>query len=102
MPRYTIVQALAQARLVDLHNQARRDALARAVRRARRARRQHVTRRATALLAALTRRARFGPGSGFTRPHPHASGGRLHEQPRPAPAWLLRSRAARAHGEMSF
>src|SRR5262245_20035585 len=58
MPRYTIVQALAQARLADLHNQARRDELARAARRARRARRQHATRRATALLAALTRRAR--------------------------------------------
>ena len=41
----------AQARIADLHDQARRDALARA---ARRARRQHAPHRATALLAALT------------------------------------------------
>jgi len=36
----TTVQALGQARLADLHDQARRDALVRAARRARRARRQ--------------------------------------------------------------
>ena len=51
---HTIVQALGQARLADLHDQARRDALARAARQARRARRQHATHRATALQAALT------------------------------------------------
>ena len=50
----TLVQALAQARLADLHDQARRDALAREARRARRARRQPATHRAIALLAALT------------------------------------------------
>ena len=43
----------AQARMADLHDQARRDALVRAARRARRARRQHTTHRAIALLAAL-------------------------------------------------
>jgi hypothetical protein len=48
--------------LADLHDQARRDALVRAARQARRAQRQHATHRATALLAALTRRAsRPGP-----------------------------------------
>jgi hypothetical protein len=36
----TIVQALGQARLADLHDQARRDALVRAARQARRARRR--------------------------------------------------------------
>ena len=49
----TLVQALAQARLADVHDQARRDALARAARRADRARRQHTTHRAIVLLAAL-------------------------------------------------
>ena len=54
----TTLQALGQARLADLHDQARRDALARAARRARRPRRQHATHRTPRLLAALTRRAR--------------------------------------------
>ena len=49
-----IAYAIVQARLADLHDQARRDALARAARRAGRARRQHTTHRAIALLAALT------------------------------------------------
>ena len=49
-----ITYAIVQARLADLHDQARRDALVRAARRARRARRQHTTHRAIALLAALT------------------------------------------------
>ena len=40
MITHTTVQALGQARLADLHDQARRDALVRAARRARRARRQ--------------------------------------------------------------
>jgi len=40
MITHTTVQALGQARLADLHEQARRDALARAARRARRGRRQ--------------------------------------------------------------
>ena len=55
MIAHTIVQALVQARLADLHDQARRDALARAARRACRAQRQHAPHRATALQAALTR-----------------------------------------------
>ena len=66
MITHTTVQALGQARLADLHDQARRDALARAARRARRAQRQPSTPRVTALLAALTRRARRhepAPGS---------------------------------------
>lgn len=50
--------ALAQARLAELHDQARRDALVRAARRARRAQRQPTPHRAKALLAALTRWAR--------------------------------------------
>jgi len=50
-----ITYAIVQARLADLHDQARRDALARDARRARRARRQHAPHRATALQAALTR-----------------------------------------------
>jgi hypothetical protein len=37
---HTTIQALGQARLADLHDQARRDALVRAARRARRVRRQ--------------------------------------------------------------
>jgi hypothetical protein len=40
MITHTTVQALGQARLADLHDQARRDALVHAARRARRARRQ--------------------------------------------------------------
>jgi hypothetical protein len=61
----TTVQALGQARLADLHAQARRDALVRAARRAHSARRQHATHRATAAVAALTRRARrAGPAPG--------------------------------------
>jgi hypothetical protein len=40
MLTHTTVQALGQARLADLHDQARRDARVRAARRARRARRQ--------------------------------------------------------------
>ena len=37
---HTTIQALGQARLADMHDQARRDALVRAARRARRAWRQ--------------------------------------------------------------
>jgi hypothetical protein len=40
MITHTTIQALGQARLADLHDQARRDALVRAARRARRVRRQ--------------------------------------------------------------
>jgi hypothetical protein len=58
MMHYTTTQALGQARLAELQDQAQRDALARAVRRARRAQRQHGTGRPPALLAALTRVAR--------------------------------------------
>jgi hypothetical protein len=64
MMTHTTVQALGQARIAELHDQARRDALVRAARRARRAR-EHVTPRAPGLLAALTRRARPpGPAPG--------------------------------------
>jgi hypothetical protein len=55
---HTTAQALGRARLADLHRQAQRDALARAARRSRRARRQLATHHTPALLAALTRRAR--------------------------------------------
>jgi hypothetical protein len=51
-----IAYAIVQARLADLHDQARRDALARDARRARGARRRNATHRATA-----------------GRPHPSAS-----------------------------
>jgi len=65
MITHTTVRALAQDRLADLHDQARRDALVRAARRARRARRKHATPRAPGLLAGLTRRARPpGPAPG--------------------------------------
>ena len=40
MITHTTIQAVGQARLADMHDQARRDALVRAARRARRARRQ--------------------------------------------------------------
>jgi hypothetical protein len=40
MITHTTIQALGQARLADLHDQARRDALVRAARRTSRARRQ--------------------------------------------------------------
>lgn len=62
----TTVQALGQARLADLHDQARHDALVRAARRASSAQRQHAAHRATTFVAALTRRARHpghAPGS---------------------------------------
>ena len=58
MMHYTTAQALGQARLAELHRQAQRDALASAVRLARRARRQHATHRPPALQAALTQRTR--------------------------------------------
>jgi len=58
MMHYTTAQALGQARLAELQHQAQRDALARAVRLARRAQRQHAKQRPPALLAAFTRRAR--------------------------------------------
>jgi hypothetical protein len=56
------ILAVGQARLDDLHEQARRDTLARAARRARRgqrrARRQRPGHRASGLLAAVARWAR--------------------------------------------
>jgi hypothetical protein len=61
----TIMQALGQARLADLHHQAQRASLARAARQARRMRRQ-TGRRTPGLLAALTdwaRRSRPAPES---------------------------------------
>jgi len=68
---YTTVQALGQARLADMHRQARRDSLART---ARRARRQHSTPDATGLRAALTRWAlRLVPTTRGTRLRPTAA-----------------------------
>jgi len=62
MMQDTTAQALVQARLADLRDQAQRDALARS---AHRVRRQHFTHRAAVFLAALTRRARHpGPAPG--------------------------------------
>jgi hypothetical protein len=52
MMPYTTTQALGQARLAELHDQARRDALAR------RDRRQDTVHRAPRLLAVFTRWAR--------------------------------------------
>ena len=81
MFRYTFVQALGQARLADLHHQAKRDALARA---ARRARRQQATHRAPEFRAALTRWARTwalrrgmiaNPGRHRAGPGPAATAG---------------------------
>jgi hypothetical protein len=64
MITHTTVRALAQDRLADLHDQARREALVRAARRARHARKR-ATPRAPGLLAGLTRRARpRGPRRG--------------------------------------
>jgi hypothetical protein len=62
MMHYVTAQVLGQARIAGLREQARRDALARA---ARRARRPHSTQRTPAFLAVLTRRARRpGPAPG--------------------------------------
>ena len=52
------MQALAQARLTDLHHQAQHAALARAARQARRAHERQPGSRATGILAALTAWAR--------------------------------------------
>jgi hypothetical protein len=54
MISHTTVQALGQARLADMHDQARRDALVRATRRGRRTRRQRF--RAVRLGAPIWRR----------------------------------------------
>ena len=62
----TTAQALGQARLADLHHQAQRDALARAARQARRARRQQSGDHSPGILAAVTawaRRPRPAPES---------------------------------------
>jgi hypothetical protein len=58
MMPYTTVHAVGQARLADLHDQAQRDALGRAARRARRARRQQSGYRAPGMLAGAAKRAR--------------------------------------------
>jgi hypothetical protein len=55
MMHYTTAQALGQARIAELHQQAQREALARAVRRARRPR---SAGRPPALLVGLTHRVR--------------------------------------------
>ena len=62
MMQPTTAQALGQARLAELHHQAQRDALGRAARQARRARRQPSGGHGPGLLAAVTRWARR-PGS---------------------------------------
>jgi hypothetical protein len=54
MMQHTTVQALGQARLAELHQQAQRAALARAARQARRARRQQTRPRGPGILAAAT------------------------------------------------
>jgi hypothetical protein len=62
----TTVQHLGQARLAELHHQAQRDALARAARQARRARRRQSGGHRPGFLAAITRWARrpeTAPGS---------------------------------------
>jgi hypothetical protein len=53
----TMIQHLARARLADLHDQARRDALVRAARRSRRAQNQHSGRGRSRLVAVITARA---------------------------------------------
>ena len=66
MMQHTLAQALAQARLADLHRQAERAALARAARQARRARRQQPGHRAPGVRAFVTawaRRLRPAPES---------------------------------------
>ena len=54
MMHHTTVQALAQAHQAELQRQAQRDALARASRQARRARRQEPGHRTPGILAAVT------------------------------------------------
>ena len=63
----TTVRALGQAWLAELHRQAERDALVRAARQARRARRQQSGYRAPGVLAALAAWARR------PRPEPESS-----------------------------
>src|SRR5262249_52061407 len=77
MMPYSTVQALGQARLAELHDQARRDALARAASQARRQRSAHRTPR---LLATVTRWARR-PAAAIL-PGPAAN---HHTLPSPAP-----------------
>ena len=63
---HTTAQALGRAHLADLHRQAQRDALARAARQARRARRQKPGHHVPAILnsvTAWTRRPRPAPES---------------------------------------
>jgi hypothetical protein len=55
---HTTAQALGRAHLADLHRQAQRDALARAARQARRARRQEPGHRASGILNSVTAWAR--------------------------------------------
>ena len=57
MLSYTAIQSLAQVRLDEMHEQARRDALIKTVRRARRAQRHQAAHRTLPVLAGLTRRA---------------------------------------------
>ena len=54
MMQHTTVQALGRAHLAELHRQAQRDALARAARKARRARRREPGHRTPGILAAVT------------------------------------------------
>ena len=55
---YTTVQSLGQVRLDEMHEQARRAALAKAARRARHAQRHQGARRTPAVPAGRTRQAR--------------------------------------------
>ena len=54
---HTTIQSLGQVRLDEMHEQARRAALAKTARRARRTQRHQAAHRTQAVLAGLTRRA---------------------------------------------
>jgi len=56
MLSYTTVQSLGQVRLEEMHEQARRAALAKTARRARRAQRHRAAHRTPSALAGLIRR----------------------------------------------
>ena len=60
----TMIQHLAEARLADLHREARRETLARSARQTRRAQRQASGHHRPGLAALITRRARPMPTPG--------------------------------------
>ena len=83
---HTTAQALGRAHLAELHRQAQRDALARAARQARRARRQEPGHRAPGILnavAAWVRRPRPAPESSLWRPAGTPAPQRPTRVPRP-------------------